>query len=187
MSERDATASIRRRNRAKLIGIFLIAFVPLAGAYALYAFTRGGQPWSTTNQGELLMPLRSAAALRVATADGALAPLAGSWWILVVSGPTCDDECAAATTRLRAVHVLLNQDQSRVRRGILQMNAVDASALAGGPDPGLERVIGEVPALVYGIYLIDPLTNLVLHYPFSAAGKPVLQDLKRLLSVSQIG
>ena len=186
MSEHDATG-IRRRNRAKLIGVFLIAFVPLIGAYVLYAFTRGAQPWSTTNQGELLTPLRSAGALRVAAANGALAPLDGSWWILVVSGPTCDRECAEATSRLRAVHVLLNQDQARVRRGMLQVDAVDAAALVDASDPGLERVVGAIPGLAYGIYLIDPLTNLVLHYPVSAAGKPVLQDLKRLLSVSQIG
>ena len=179
-------AAILRRNRAKLIGVFLIAVVPLIGAYALYAFLRGGQPWSTTNQGELLEPIRSASALRV-DVNGELKPLAGSWWILVVRGETCDPECADATKRLRAVHVLLNQDQSRVRRGVLQIGPVDPSAPVDGADPGLERVTGSVPGLVYGIYLIDPLTNLVLHYPFSAAGKPVLQDLKRLLSVSQIG
>jgi len=180
----DVDATIRRRNRAKLVGVFLIAVVPLIAAYALYAFMRGGQPWSTTNRGELLEPIRSASALRVIDRKGELLPLTGSWWILVVPGTSCERECVDATHRLRAVHVLLNQDQARVRRGILK---IDPRALAGGADAGLERVIGDVPGLVHGIYLIDPLTNLVLHYPFSAAGKPVLQDLKRLLSVSQIG
>ena len=186
MSAVDRTQSIRR-NRAKLVGVFLVAFVPLIGAYALYAYERGTRPWATTNQGELLTPLRSAVALQVVGQSGASAPLNGSWWILVVTGRACDDECARATRRLRAVHVLLNQDQARVRRGIWLEDAVDADAIVRGIDPGWEHVAGDIDGLAYGIYLIDPLTNLVLHYPFSAAGKPVLQDLKRLLSVSQIG
>src|SRR5262245_19108438 len=79
MSDDDAT--IRRRNRAKLVGIFSIAVLPLLGAYALYAFMRGGHPWATTNQGELLEPLRSASALRVVDNKGELPSLSGSWWI----------------------------------------------------------------------------------------------------------
>ena len=35
--------------------------------------------------------------------------------------------------------------------------------------------------------VVDPLGNLVMHYPLEAAGKPVLEDLQRLLKVSQIG
>jgi len=186
MSERDRTPSIRR-NRTKLVGIFLVAFAPLFGAYALYLYERGTSPWSTTNQGELLTPLRSADALRVVDRSGVSAPLKGRWWILVVTARTCDGECAAAAGRLRAVHVLLNQDQERVRRGILRKGGLGASEVGEGLDVGWERVTGEMTGLDDGIYVVDPLANLVLHYPFSAAGKPVLQDLKRLLSVSQIG
>jgi hypothetical protein len=178
---------VRRRSRAMLVGVFLVAFVPLIGAYALYVYERGMRPWATTNQGELLLPLRSADALRVVDPNGRTAPLAGRWWILVVAERTCDGECAAAAKRLRAVHVLLNQDRERVRRGILLRDAVEGVGIVDPADPALERVTGTLEGLAYGIYVIDPLTNLVLHYPFSAAGKPVLQDLKRLLSVSQIG
>jgi hypothetical protein len=53
--------------------------------------------------------------------------------------------------------------------------------------PDLVFLIGQVEALAPGIYIVDPLGNLVFHYALDAAGKPVLQDLKRLLKVSQIG
>ena len=46
---------------------------------------------------------------------------------------------------------------------------------------------GELSALTEGIYIVDPIGNLVLHYPLSDAGKPVLTDLKKLLKLSQIG
>ena len=36
-------------------------------------------------------------------------------------------------------------------------------------------------------YSSDPNGNLVLRYRFEDAGKPVLEDLKRLLRLSQIG
>ncbi|MCZ6712295.1 MAG: hypothetical protein O7B25_18175 [Gammaproteobacteria bacterium] len=38
-----------------------------------------------------------------------------------------------------------------------------------------------------GAYVVDPLGNLVLWYPLADAGEPVLDDLKVLLKVSQIG
>ena len=47
----------------------------------------------------------------------------------------------------------------------------------------MERIAGLEP----GLYIVDPLGNLVLRYPLGAAGNSVLDDLKRLLKVSQIG
>ena len=41
--------------------------------------------------------------------------------------------------------------------------------------------------LAPGVYLVDPIGNLVFRYPLDTLGKPVLSDLKRLLKVSQIG
>ena len=38
-----------------------------------------------------------------------------------------------------------------------------------------------------GIFIVDPIGNLVFWYPISDAGKPVLDDLRRLLKLSQIG
>jgi hypothetical protein len=53
--------------------------------------------------------------------------------------------------------------------------------------PGLRLLSGSGSPLAAGIYIVDPLGNLVLHYPVDASGKSVLTDLKRLLKVSQIG
>jgi hypothetical protein len=37
------------------------------------------------------------------------------------------------------------------------------------------------------VFIADPLGNVVLYYEFGQAGRAILDDLKRLLKVSQIG
>jgi cytochrome oxidase Cu insertion factor (SCO1/SenC/PrrC family) len=46
---------------------------------------------------------------------------------------------------------------------------------------------GDLQLLKAGAYVVDPLGNLVLWYSYDDVGKPLLNDLKRLLKVSQIG
>ena len=53
------------------------------------------------------------------------------------------------------------------------------------PELGYAR--GHPGPLQAGVFIADPLGNVVLYYEFSQAGGPVLDDLKRLLKVSQIG
>ncbi|MEC7251173.1 MAG: hypothetical protein VXW10_08035, partial [Pseudomonadota bacterium] len=52
---------------------------------------------------------------------------------------------------------------------------------------GIVRVEVTNRAMPYGIYIIDPLGNLVFYYATETPPKDILQDLKRLLKVSQIG
>jgi cytochrome oxidase Cu insertion factor (SCO1/SenC/PrrC family) len=184
-------ADQRRRSRLTLVALFLVAVLPLVASYLLFFAVRDEGPWGTTNHGELLDPLLPSTGLIAAGREGrADAPLAGSWWLLLVAQDGCDEACVAASERLKALHVLLNKDADRVRRGYHQISAEQDGAgwdRVSTADPMIERVVGELAALAQGIYVIDPLGNVVLHYDYAAAGKPVLEDLKKLLKVSQIG
>jgi hypothetical protein len=73
-----------------------------------------------------------------------------------------------------------------VHRALLTSPPVPSDALVA-KYPGLRLLSGSGSPLAAGIYIVDPLGNLVLHYPVDASGKSVLTDLKRLLKVSQIG
>jgi hypothetical protein len=42
-------------------------------------------------------------------------------------------------------------------------------------------------ALAPGVWVVDPLGNLVLHYGQAYEGKAVLTDLRRLLKASRLG
>jgi hypothetical protein len=83
------------------------------------------------------------------------------------------------------LHALLNKDAVRVRRAIVAETPVDAKLAQDYPR--LAVLSGSLRGLATGIYVVDPLGNLVFHYPLADAGEPVLDDLKRLLKVSQIG
>jgi cytochrome oxidase Cu insertion factor (SCO1/SenC/PrrC family) len=120
-------------------------------------------------------------------ADGATSMLnSGQWWLVTVSRDGCGADCQAAVHQLRQLHILLGRDASRVKRSLIELDDTPVDA-ALSQYPELARFNGESQTLRPGIYIVDPLGNLVLHYEYGDAGKPVLQDLKQLLKVSHIG
>ena len=96
----------------------------------------------------------------------------------------CEETCRSALHQLRQLHVLLNRDAARVRRALV---TAPGSAPTADLAADLALLRANVAPLERGIYVVDPIGNLVFHYPLSDAGEPVLDDLKRLLKVSQIG
>lgn len=180
-----SNASVRNRSRLQLAVILAITVTSVGGAYALFQFARDGALWSTTNRGAFVDPPVTAADLGVRQADGG-AMATGVWWLWVVPDGACESACREALHQLRQLHVLLNRDMPRVRRGLLTGDTAAVSDLVD-VYPKLALLSGNLDALAAGIYVVDPIGNLVFHYPLSDAGEPVLGDLKRLLKVSQIG
>lgn len=176
-----------RRNRIILVGLFAMALVPLVVAFVLYESSRTTGPWGTTNLGELLDPIRSVGELSLTSADdGATMVNSGHWWLATVTDDGCAEQCQAAVHQLRQLHILLGRDSSRVKRSLIAVGStpIDPS-LAQYPD--LARFSGQPGVLRAGVYIVDPLGNIVLRYEYQAAGKPVLEDLKKMLKVSHIG
>ena len=176
-----------RRNRVMLVVLFAIAIVPLVGAYWLYESSRSAKPWGTTNRGELLDPIVSVADLKISAADGKASLVSGQWWLVVVESGGCPQECQSAVHQLHQLHILLGRDASRVRRALVSMGdaPLDESVRKNYP----ELVLFNAPpdALRPGVYIVDPLGNVVLRYDYRDADKPVLEDMKQLLKVSHIG
>lgn len=176
---------VAARNRRMLLAMFAIAFLTLGGSYVLFYSAREGGVWGTTNQGAFVDPPVTVSALALKGASGELLTEGGTWWLWVVSDGDCRDDCATAVHQLRQLHVLLNKDADRLQRGLVTPSGVNPGLLA--EYPGVQHLTGELSALSEGIYIVDPIGNLVLFYPLSDAGKPVLTDLKKLLKLSQIG
>ncbi len=179
----DQTATAR--NRRMLLAMFAIAFLTLGGSYVLFYGAREGGVWSTTNQGEFVDPPLSVSALGLKGGDGELLTEGGTWWLWVVADGDCLGECATAVHQLRQLHILLNKDADRLQRGLVTAPGVVPALL--GEYPGVQHLSGDLTPLTEGIYIVDPIGNLVLYYPLTDAGKPVLTDLKKLLKLSQIG
>ena len=164
----------------------------MLGAYLLYRAAATGDPWATTNQGTLLDPVVRFEELGLINAEDGAATSApnesGTWWLLTVTDAACDPACHQVLEKNRALHVLLAKDTSRLRRGVVFTSSASAEDVAElkADFPKL-FLLASGAALPAGIYLGDPLGNLILRYEFDQAGEPVLKDLKKLLKISQVG
>ena len=191
------------RGRTQLLLMFAVGFGTLLAAWLLFSVARDGDLMGTTNRGAFVDPPLSAEALEltrlglVGAAGTGSGPFAtdGVWWLWVVPQGTCGAslgaagaDCEQALHELRQLHVLLNRDADRVRRALLTDSAsrIDDAALAQR-FPRLELLSGNLGRLEPGVYVVDPIGNLVFRYPMANPGDAVLDDLKRLLKVSQIG
>ncbi|MDZ7668362.1 MAG: hypothetical protein U5Q16_02695 [Gammaproteobacteria bacterium] len=171
--------------RLQLLMIVGISAVSLAGAWLLFQGARDGGLWATTNHGRFVQPPVTVEELGIASATDE--PLeAGKWWLWVVPQGPCDQTCRNALYQLRQLHVLLNRDAARVRRALLGAQPADAAELTE-TYPRLQMLSGNLSSLDRGIYIVDPLGNLVFYYTFDQGADDILDDLERLLKVSQIG
>jgi hypothetical protein len=164
----------------------LVAAVSLAGAYLLFFAARDGGGWGTTNHGAFLTPARVLSELMIRDESGSPVNETRSWWLWVLTASPCGAECEQALQQLRQLHILLNKDAGRVRRALVTADPAPGEGLRERY-PQVAFLTGTLDGLAAGIYIVDPIGNLVFWYPFADAGEPVLDDLKRLLKVSQIG
>lgn len=182
MHDRSASASPRRQ----FVLILLVAFGSLVGAWLLFYVATQGGLWGTVNKGTFVDPPMTVADLELDTDDGVPFATDGKWWLWVVPKGPCEEACRHAVHQLRQLHVLLNRDAPRVRRALVTASG-EADAALLERYPRVQVLSGNLADLKEGLYVVDPIGNLVLHYPLEDAGEPVLDDLERLLEVSQIG
>ncbi|MEM9621577.1 MAG: hypothetical protein AAF993_08015 [Pseudomonadota bacterium] len=173
------------KSQIQLIVIMMVAFVSLGGSYLLFYFAKTEGGWGTTNNGVFVTPQTTLAELGWQVEGKFAQDVEGHWWLWVVTDD-CDAGCQQSIKDLRALHVLLNKEAERVRRGFT------------GSERAWQKLAEQFPALAHvrlssgrslenGIYIADPLGNLVFHYAPNTNPKLVQEDLKKLLKVSQIG
>ena len=128
--------------------------------------------------------------------------LRGKWTLLYLGPGSCSPACRTDLYNTRQVRAALGADRERVQRVFLAEGAccdfewlraqqadlitVRASADAVPLTTILARA-GRGPAPVDRVYLIDPLGNLMMSYAADARPKGMLEDLKKLLRLSQVG
>ena len=181
-----------RPQRAKLLIVVALFFVPLAVAFWLY-YGSAWRPAGSTSHGQLLLPTR--------TVPQDIAQLQGKWTLVHIAEGRCEDSCQRALLVARQTRLSLNQDSTRVNRmlvaaadccdqsqlnqqhqGLLQLDMAtlaDAGAALRAAFPA----DGHADAL----YILDPLGNVVMRFDINANPKDLLTDLKMLLKLSSIG
>ena len=135
------------------------------------------------------------------TADN-LAELKGHWVLINPIGAVCDAGCEEVLYKTRQISLMMGKDISRIRRAaVLLADSTDqpvfkAEWLADGhflktrvsADLALkiQNIIGKT-ATGGSLLIMDPLGNLMMHYPAGFDPYKVRNDLSKLLKISQIG
>jgi hypothetical protein len=109
----------------------------------------------------------------------------------------CDELCRQRLYDTRQVRTALDRDMDRVQRVLIaDAGCCDMQELLKmHPDLtivplgiAVEPLLKLLPAAnTQRIYLVDPLGNAMMYYEADAKAKGILEDLKRLLRLSQIG
>ncbi|MGB7181686.1 MAG: cytochrome C oxidase subunit I [Burkholderiaceae bacterium] len=127
----------------------------------------------------------------------------GRWVMVVVAPAACDASCADQLYKIRQVRLTTGKNRNRVERLWL----IPASGLAASATPnpqilsehegtwvaevGNDELVSNFPAGAHGptahIFLIDPLSKLMMRFPVDADPNRMKKDLNKLLKASRIG
>lgn len=190
-------------TKLKLLGLFLAFFGPLLIATSLYFKPDGfGLVPKAASHGTLIVPAIPLADLIAANPEGESLSrdlLRKKWTLLYRGAQRCNLDCEADLFKMRQVRLALNQNVNRVQTLYLmpeqQISADFRQILARHSNLIVARLTDDKAAITQqinthlrpGIYLVDPLGNLMAHYAHDAASKGLLRDMKKLLKVSRIG
>lgn len=188
-SARALPPSTRRRGRLQLVLILLLTVGPMVLATGMYKL-KFWLPESRSYHGELLGNGQSRAALGV-TADEQ------RWQLLVTAPQACAADCQQLVYLARQLQIGLGRDASRASHALASAQPVDGAYAAKlqSEYPQLQRYTLDLPTYTQGaegngaaqLWIIDPHGNLVLRYGPGVIGKDVLNDLRLLLKLSNIG
>lgn len=180
------------RGRWQLIGLLAVVIGPMLLASAMYRW-QFWVPQTRSYHGELIATGQTPTDLGVAGSWGIEAgDEPRRWQLLVTSADDCAAECRALVYLARQIHIGLNREVSRAGHALAHAAALpadyDAELRAGYPQ--LQRLALDVeryPEAGAQLWIVDPHGNLVLRYGAGSNGKQILEDLRYLLKLSQIG
>ncbi|MDH5552619.1 MAG: hypothetical protein OEX82_04740 [Nitrosomonas sp.] len=193
LSESEQKA--KRAHKQKLLAMLALLLAPVVISYALhYSDYRPG----TINYGELI-EMEDFAGNAVNQLDKTIfraRDVHGKWTMLTVDSGDCNEYCEQKLYKMRQVRLVQNKEMHRVERlwliddnatvdsellekyaGTLFVNAKDSDLLVSLKPMETQRLY---------MYLVDPIGNVMMRFPENADPSEMVEDLKRLLHVSQL-
>ncbi|MCO4836965.1 MAG: hypothetical protein KC426_02570 [Oceanospirillaceae bacterium] len=181
----------KTNNRWTLYAVFGVTAVPLMFAMLMY-FNLWGVPEGRTNFGELLLPpndIQQAQLVDQESMPWSQIDLDKRWLVVYLSPKDCDQSCKEANHLLRQIHTAVGKESHRITRILVnsQGNFNDQLQLDYPALVLLKSLSLETFEKGEGIYIVDPLGNMMMYYSTGFEGKELLKDLKKLLRTSNIG
>ena len=188
MSE-TAPSAVRRRGRMQLILIVLVALGPMVLATAMYTLNFW-VPDSRSYHGELIGNGQTRADIGVQADEQ-------RWQLLVTAPAACAADCQQLVYLARQLQISLGRDASRASHALAgaQPLSSEYEAKLKAEYPQLQRYPLDVSTFTRNaaapgdaqLWIVDPHGNLVLRYDAKVKGKDLLNDLRLLLKLSNIG
>lgn len=189
--------------RAKFLALIAVFLSPFVGGWlALYVFEVRPE---SGNYGALIQPVRKLSWPALESTDGRRIEdgFGRRWTLLLFAGDSCGDRCRSNLFYMRQIRILLGRDTPRLQNVLISAQPVSDE---------LSKFLNEYPDLVviennqderlYGqfglhgfdqvgnaakLYLVDPEQNLMMHYPAANDQNRILEDIRKLMKLSQIG
>ncbi|AZD32846.1 hypothetical protein C4K22_0065 [Pseudomonas chlororaphis subsp. aurantiaca] len=179
----------RRRGRWQLLLIVAMVIGPMILATGMYKL-QFWVPESRSYHGELIGNGQSRADIGVQADET-------RWQILVTAPRDCAVDCQQLVYLARQIQISLGRDASRASHALAAAQPLDADyqAKLQREYPQLQRYPLDLPTFTKGasdqgaplLWIVDPHGNLVLRYDAQVKGKDLLNDLRHLLKLSNIG
>ncbi|MGR3886435.1 hypothetical protein [Pseudomonas sp. 1152_12] len=179
----------RRKGRWQLILILMMVIGPMALATFMYKL----QFWVPDNRsyhGEMIGNGQTRADIGVQADED-------RWQLLVTAPTACATECQQLVYLARQLQISLGRDASRASHALASAQPVSTEyeAKLKAEYPQLQRYSLDLStfskdAAAPGeaqLWIVDPHGNLVLRYNAKVKGKDLLNDLRLLLKLSNIG
>jgi len=183
-----------------LITVFLSPFI--GGWLALYVFDI--KP-SSGNYGTLIAPVKRLNWPVLKAVDGQRyeAGFGRKWTLLLFAGNSCNELCRNNLFYMRQLRTLLGRDTLRLQNVLISSAPLSETTRAYLQDfPNLKVIEDNSDQDLYSqfyldgygevgsspkMYLVDPDQNLMMHYPAESDQNRMLEDVKKLMKLSQIG
>ncbi|MGY4814381.1 hypothetical protein ACVNP3_00330 [Pseudomonas chlororaphis subsp. piscium] len=179
----------RRRGRWQLLLIVAMVIGPMILATGMYKL-QFWVPESRSYHGELIGNGQSRADIGVQADET-------RWQILVTAPKDCAVDCQQLVYLARQIQISLGRDASRASHALAAAQPLDTDyqAKLQREYPQLQRYPLDLPTFTKGagdqgaplLWIVDPHGNLVLRYDARVKGKDLLNDLRHLLKLSNIG
>lgn len=188
MSEAKTPAN-RRKGRLQLLLILLGVIGPMILATGMYKL-QFWVPEGRSYHGELIGNGQTRADLGVQAQED-------RWQLLVTAPKECSVDCQQLVYLARQVQIGLGRDAGRASHALAAAQPLnsDYDAKLTSEYPQLQRYPMDLTTFskttgdqtVPQLWIIDPHGNLVLRYDPTVKGKDLLNDLRHLLKLSNIG
>jgi len=197
------------KGQRSLLMLAAIFIGPMLLAYLLVINMHSFGEFNTRNHGELINPARPLEDLNLASINGEnfkLSDLRKKWVMVYIGSASCDVKCSDNLYKMRQSRLAQGGELRRIKRLYISVDGKPEASLQAvlsehqgmdvlyGSKSQIQQVLNQfeltqqaVSSESVGIFIVDPLGNLVMRYQTGYEAKGLAKDLSLLLKASYIG